>query len=192
MAYTNNVPQGNQQIATTQPLIQANFGYIQTDAQVEHIFNGNTGPLAVTQAEGTHIQASMPNQNLLAGLPSGTDGAYYVHAGAPYFYDGTSNYKLTQNVYAAGSNTVAAGTPFQILASGAYMGIVSAFQNTSPFRYQLLQFWMSGATLVSNEMASGGTSNITLQLDGSNNLQILNGSGSSQTIKWQIFYNGAP
>jgi hypothetical protein len=86
MAYTNNIPQGNQQIATTQPLIQANFGFIQTDLQVEHQFNGNVSGLA----EGVHLRASMPNQADPVVLPAGTNGIYYVSGGAPKFYNGTA------------------------------------------------------------------------------------------------------
>lgn len=96
MAYTNNVPQGNQTIANSQPQIQANFGFIQTDLQVEHIFNGNT-PYG-TQAEGTHVQASMPNRSAdpTGSPPSGTAGIYYVRNNGARFYDGTTVCKLTE------------------------------------------------------------------------------------------------
>lgn len=190
MAYTNNVPQGNQTIAQTQPLILGNFGFIQTDLDVEHIFNGNA-PFG-TQAEGTHIQASMPNQASPPALGTGIAGIYYVSGNLPHFKNSTTDYTLVQNLLKQGSNSVASGAAFQILPAGSYMGTVSAFQNVGPFRYQFIQFWLSGATLIQNAMASGGTGNITLQLDGSNNLQILNSSGSTQTIKWQIIYSTAP
>lgn len=88
MVYTNNVPQGNQTIANSQPQIQANFGFIQTDLQVEHQFNGNV----VGLTEGVHLKASMPNQADPGSLPTGTNGQYYVGAGVPKFYNTAANF----------------------------------------------------------------------------------------------------
>lgn len=195
MPYTPNVPQGNQQIASTQPLIQQNFGFIQTDARVEHIFNGNTGPLAVPQAEGTHIQVSMPNQNLKGAgtLPSGTNGQIYVSSGQLIYNNNVGDFNVIQNLQRNGSVVIGPSpASATILPAGSYMGIVSVFR-TSDNAYQFIQFWLNGATLVTNNMASGGTSAITLVLDGSNNLNLRNGSGSGNTFKYQIFYQvGAP
>lgn len=187
MVYTNNVPQPNQQIATTQPIIEANFNFLQTGIGVEHNFNASG-----SGSDMYHLKASMPNISLSPALPSGTNGVYFVNNNAPVFYNGTNNFNLIQNLFAYGSNAVGASAAFQIIAAGNWMGLVSAFQNISPFRYQFIQFWVNSGTLIQNSMASGGTSNISLQLDGSNNLQILNSSGSSQTIKWQVIYNTAP
>ena len=89
MAYTNNVPQGNQQIATTQPIIQANFGFLQTGIGVEHNFNA-----AGSGSDMYHLKASMPNQALSPALPAGTNGTYFVSSGSPVFYDGTTNWTL--------------------------------------------------------------------------------------------------
>lgn len=92
MAYDNNVPQANQTIAQTQPIINGNFAYIQQHLQDEHDFNGNV-PAAVT---GVHKQASMPNR--IGGdpvaLPAGTNGMYYVNGGIPKFYNGTTNFAI--------------------------------------------------------------------------------------------------
>lgn len=88
MPYDNNVPQPQQTIAFTQPLINANFAFIQADAQVEHSFNGT--PVGV--AEGVHLRASMPNQADPVALPTGTNGMYYVNAGGPKYYNGTDAY----------------------------------------------------------------------------------------------------
>jgi hypothetical protein len=90
MPYTNNVPQANQTIASTTTPIRNNFAFIQTDAQVEHSFNGNS-----IQAEGTHLKASMGNIALSPALPSGTNGTYFVSGGKAYFYDGTTNFLLS-------------------------------------------------------------------------------------------------
>lgn len=81
MAYINNIPQGNQQIATTQPMIQANFGFIQAAINQEH----NFAPSDATKT--FHLQASMPNRTDPTILPVGTDGMYYVNGGTPKFYN---------------------------------------------------------------------------------------------------------
>lgn len=90
MAYTNNVPQGNQTIATTQPIINANFQFIQTGVSVEHNFNASG-----SGSDMYHLKASMPNRALSPALPAGTNGIYFVSSGAGYFYDGTNNYQLS-------------------------------------------------------------------------------------------------
>lgn len=91
MAYTNNVPQGNQQISTTQPLIQANFGFLNTGIALEHNFNSSG-----SGNDMYHLRASMPNQGLSPSLPAGTNGQYFVNAGLGYFWDATTNWRLNQ------------------------------------------------------------------------------------------------
>lgn len=108
MTYTNNIPQGNQQIAQTQPLIQANFGFLKSSIEQEHNFN------TTNAAQTYHKQASMPNQALLAALPAGTNGVYYVSSGLPYFYDGSKNYQLNS---------------FQKVLSGTYTPTSSSTYN---------------------------------------------------------------
>lgn len=105
MAYTNNVPQGSQQIATTQPIIQANFGFLQSGIGIEHNFApGGSG------SDMYHLQASMPNR---AGgdpiaLPAGTNGMYYVRGGLPKFYNTIANFiQLTNTPYKILTGTVA-------------------------------------------------------------------------------------
>jgi hypothetical protein len=109
MVYTNNIPQGNQQVATTQPLIQGNFEFIQTDLQVEHSFNGNVGGLT----EGVHLKASMPNQADPVSLPAGTNGMYYVSGGQPKFYNGVASFiqfgNQQQNIISGVAALTAAG-----------------------------------------------------------------------------------
>lgn len=92
MAYTNNVPQGNQTIASTTDPIRNNFAFIQTDLQVEHSFNNNSPGVA----EGVHLKASMPHLSPTpsGALPTGTSGMYYVRSGTPRFYDGTDNWQI--------------------------------------------------------------------------------------------------
>lgn len=92
MSYTSNVPQATQTIAATQPLIQDNFGYIQTTQRVEHQWNG--GPNG-GQADGTHLKCSMPDLSIPPVLPAGTTGMYYVEAGEARFFGNGAISQLT-------------------------------------------------------------------------------------------------
>lgn len=88
MTYTPNVPQANQQISATQGPILRNFTFIQTDAQVDHVFNGNVSGVA----EGVHQQANMPLKatDPSGALPTGVVGQYYVGGlSVPKYYNGT-------------------------------------------------------------------------------------------------------
>ncbi len=87
MAYTSNVPQGNQQIATTQPTIQANFGFIPAAFSAEHNFNASGDG-----SDTYHKFTSMPNQADPSALPAGTNGQYYVSGGVPKFYNTVANF----------------------------------------------------------------------------------------------------
>lgn len=92
MAYTSNVPQANQTIASTTTPIRNNFTFINTDLQVDHSFNGNS-----TGAEGTHLQCRMKGQGSPPTLLTNNNGAYYVDTATPgnaQFYDGTNSYKM--------------------------------------------------------------------------------------------------
>lgn len=93
MVYTSNIPQATQQIATTQPLLQANCNFVQTGINQEHNFNA-----AGSGSDMYHRQASMPNKADPVSLPVGTDGQYYVNGGAPKFYNGTASFIQTTSV----------------------------------------------------------------------------------------------
>ncbi len=88
MVYTTNVPQANQQISATQGPIEANFQFINTDLQVDHVFNGNNPP----QPEGTHLQCQMANRADPGALPANLNGIYYVKGGVPKYYNGTASF----------------------------------------------------------------------------------------------------
>lgn len=109
--YTNNVPQANQQISTTQAPIQNNFDYIQKAVGQEHNFVANDTDPTHTY----HLQASMPNRALSPSVPAGTNGVYFVNAGIPYFFDGTTNWQLN---------------PFQTVLTGTYTATSSSSFNT--------------------------------------------------------------
>ena len=87
--YDNATPQGNDQIATTQPLILGNFEFIPLAIGQEHNFDP-TDP-----AKTYHKQASMPNEADPVALPAGTDGIYYVNGGAPKFKNASGSFFLS-------------------------------------------------------------------------------------------------
>lgn len=187
MAYDNNVPQATQTIAQTQPIINENFAFLDDAIDQEHNFD-------VTDATKTyHKQASMPNQADPVALPAGTDGMYYVNGGLPKFYNGTA-YSLIGNVQVTtGSANVSAGATVNILGAGDFMGLVSVFRGPITNKYELFQFdKVGGSLLANNAMASGGTSQIILQIDGSDNLQIKNNDSLNRPFRWQVFYTPAP
>lgn len=130
MPYNNNVPLINQTIAASQPIINNNFMFIQSDLQVEHQFNGNVAG----QLEGTHLKASMPNMALFSGaLPAGCNGSYYVSSGNSFFYDGTRNWQLNgfQGVL-LGANWNATSSYTNIIAVPAHtLGIILLQNNTT-------------------------------------------------------------
>lgn len=118
MTYTPNVPQGSQQIATTQPIIQANFGFIEDDLQVDHVFNGNNPP----QPEGTHLQAQMANRSDPSSLPSGIAGMYYIGDYYPKYYNTVIGAQAIQ----------VTPTPFKVLTGTVVLSTSAATVSTIP------------------------------------------------------------
>ena len=89
MTYTKNVPQGNQQIASTQVPILNNFSYIDTAMKINHTWNGNA---IGSEAPGSHQKIAFPNQGSdIASLPTGIADVLYSIAGNLYTYNGTKN-----------------------------------------------------------------------------------------------------
>jgi hypothetical protein len=105
MVYTQNTPQASDAIATTQPLIEANFQFLQTGIGVEHNFNAS--------GSGTdmyHLQASMPNNGLdPPALVSGTRGVYYVFNALPKYANasGANFLQMSKVPYTTLKGTVA-------------------------------------------------------------------------------------
>lgn len=187
MVYTNNVPQGNQTIASTTTPIRNNFAFIETDLQAEHSFNGNVPGLT----EGAHKFCSMPNRALSPAIPPGANGIYFVSSGKPYFYDGTTNFQLNYlGAQVTIQNGVGAGSNFQILAAGNWFGTVSTFLTDQATRYQFYQFRMVGGVLTYNSMASGGSSALRLLLN-TGNLRLQNDGSSTHDFAVQVIYTSA-
>ena len=86
MVYTSNVPQASQAIATTQPIIQANFGFLAASIGQEHNFNASG-----TGTDTYHKFCSMPNRSGgdPVALPAGTNGQFYVVNSTAKFYNTT-------------------------------------------------------------------------------------------------------
>lgn len=86
MVYTSNVPQANQAIATTQPIIQANFGFLAASIGQEHNFNASG-----SGTDTYHKFCSMPNRGGgdPVAVPAGTNGQFYVLNSTAKFYNAT-------------------------------------------------------------------------------------------------------
>lgn len=85
--YTPAVPQANQQIAATQPIIEANFQYLPVMLGVDHSFTNNTS----TAGDGFHKQITMANQADIVALPAGADTATYSNGGNLFMWNGVKN-----------------------------------------------------------------------------------------------------
>jgi len=187
MVYTNNVPQGNQTIASTTDPIRNNFAFIETAINQEHNFD------ATDATKTYHKKASMPNLALSPALPAGTNGVYFVNGGNPYFYNGTTNTQL--NFISGGvtiTGSLAPNGTAVILPAGSWFGTVNAYMTDDTTRYVFFQFRMTAGTLIKNQMASGGSSSIDILLDGGLQLVIKNTGGSNHTFAVQLIYSVAP
>lgn len=86
MTYTPNTPQASQTIAFTQPLIEANFTYIEDSVERDHAWQGN---IIGTEEPGRHQKISMPNQGAdIVALPAGCSTVEYSIGGNKYMWNG--------------------------------------------------------------------------------------------------------
>lgn len=185
MVYTNNVPQGNQQIATTQPIIQANFDYIQKAVGQEHNFVANDTDPTHTY----HLQASMPNRADPVGLPVGTNGMYYFSAGLPkVFISGLGaqflSFGATTSQVFNGTLTIAGTTTTNIspTINGTISGIILTYRDDGKYSFD---------TFVQNAAVTGSPITNSINSDSANapfavwngtSLAIHNGTSSSHTF----------
>jgi hypothetical protein len=142
--YTNDVPQANQTIASSQPQIQDNFGFIESSLQQDHEFN------EAFATEGVHKQASMPNRADPGSLAAGTDGMYYVGSGLPKFFNGVVNFlsfATVPNKILTGTAalTTSASTVLALPASSC--GIYWIFRTTNVSAYAMGMFVTSGTAI---------------------------------------------
>ncbi len=186
MTYTNNVPQGNQTISSTQPLIQANFGFLENSIGQEHNFDD-------TDATKTyHLKASMPNQPDPGSLPTGTNGQYYVSGGKPKFYDGTNANFLAmgtgQFIPFNGSVSLNVGANTNLGPSGNVSGFVivarsdGTFKGSAFFNFAAVGFQQKGF-----EFFDTDSGHINVGWSGSN-LVLQNNGSQTYTFKYTGFY----
>src|SRR5690348_384045 len=92
MTYDNNVPQAQQTIAFTQPLINTNFAVLATEQKVNHTWTDVSGSNAIAgEADGSHQKLHMPAQvaDITGALPTGITAIQYAKDNALYAWDGT-------------------------------------------------------------------------------------------------------
>ena len=197
MAYTNNVPQGNQQIAATQPLIQENFGFLPMAIGQEHNFNASG-----TGTDTYHLKASMPN--LVGGdpiaLPAGTNGMYYVLGGLPKFYNTSGAVSIATGAVASfvpfnGSFTILNNTTQNIPGiTGNVGGFISGYRSDQIDTTNVTSVFFQNSTLSPDPtntivpLASNGGGLSIIYLWNGTNLAIRNQSGSTRTVKFFGWY----
>ncbi len=85
MVYTVSVPLANQKISATQAPIQANFAFINSSMQLNHVFNAN-----VAGPDGAHNRLDFPNQgaDIVVSQP-GTALTQYAIGGNLFSWNGS-------------------------------------------------------------------------------------------------------
>lgn len=125
MTYTPNTPQATDFISTTQPLIEANFQFLDTGIGVDHNFDVSDATVMY------HNKASMPNLSTGETLPAGTAGMYYVLAGEAKFLNAAG-------VKCKLSSGVAASTGYQWIAQSLIQwGKTTASSSNIPVTFLL-------------------------------------------------------
>jgi hypothetical protein len=183
MVYTNNVPQANQQIAATQPTINANFDYIQKAVGQEHNFTANDTDPTHTY----HLKASMPN-TALAALPASTNGQYRVDGGIAKYFDGATDWWLnTWTGVIAGNYTPTSSSTFNdiTLLPANVTGLILFYRQSSGGYTQTGQFCTDGTR-------SFGYSN-RIKINGSSDdypIELRNTNASSLQLQGRAFNSG--
>lgn len=178
MAYTNNVPQGNQRIATTQPIIQANFSFVQNSVGTEHNFNA-----AGTGTDTYHLKTSMPNRALSPALPAGTNGVYFVNSNNARYYDGTNNWFLNvwTNVLTGNFTSANSSAHFSVVGGipNNTFGVVYFYRASAvPYLVSSGQFYCESNTVHGfiNRVTVNGSSN-------DSPIELVNDPGTANTIR---------
>ena len=139
MTYTPNVPQATQTIAFTQPIIEANFQYIDTAMKIDHAWNGNE---INSQADGSHQKISLPNQPTdIASLSTGIASVIYAIEGTSSLIMELNN--LSQGLLSAGILPIHYLLKWLLLclvtASASLFSQTLRVQSTSPMRFTLVE-----------------------------------------------------
>ena len=130
MTYTNNVPQGSQQIsATTQP-IQNNFGYIDTAMKINHTWDSTGGNNDLAgEANGSHQKLNFPNQPspITGSLPTGIAAIQYCSGGNLYSWNGTKQQPVSGIVFSGSGTMTSAPQTLVTLPANAIGTIIITF-----------------------------------------------------------------
>lgn len=196
MSYTNNVPQATQTIAATQPLIQANFGYIDTAMKVNHTFNGNA---IGTEAVGSHQKVAFPNQGSdIVALPVGISAVQYAIGGNLYTWNGAK--RPVSGVSGRGTIALTTVNVFQTIFTvpAECVGFVSIQESPGgigqPFT-KTFHFFTSAAASPTSQFdeayqTAGGSLILTLAVSGGN-VQVARangGGGGAYTAEFKYIY----
>jgi len=135
--YTSNVPQPNQTVAASQPIINANFNYLQTWAQVDHYSSGDS----TDTKNGYHQWVTFSDFTGAPGLGAGR-GVLYADR------DGSSNpilaYQNSLGSFAlTGRNPSVAASGYTCLPGGVYLQwgfVTTSLNGTSGTQTFLLHF----------------------------------------------------
>lgn len=116
MVYNNNVPQAQQTIAFTQPIINTNFATIALEQKVNHTFTDTSGSNAIAgEADGSHQKLNFPNQlaDITGALPTGIADIAYAKGGSLFAWDGTTKQPVS-GVTKQGSVALVTSVPVTI------------------------------------------------------------------------------
>ena len=183
--YDNATPQGNDQIATTQPLILGNFEFIPLAIGQEHNFDP-TDP-----AKTYHKQASMPNEADPVALPAGTDGIYYVNGGAPKFKNASGSFFLsTSSVAFSGFSGTLTINPTTTVNIPGLTGDLGGYINVnrggnSDGTFDIAAFFQNAAAVLQGvvHLSENGNNTPYVVWNGTN-LAIKNASSSIRTFHY--------
>lgn len=143
MAYLANIPQPSDQIASSQPEILGNFGYIQTTERIDHAWAGSG---IAGSIDGTHQKLSMPNQALDITSLGATGCALiqYAIGGNLFTWNGVKN---PLSGFSSTADPTLTGTYASIITVPADCIGVIMFVPTLSGTVQFFPFYSKGGTL---------------------------------------------
>jgi hypothetical protein len=196
MTYTPNVPQATQTIAFTQPLIQANFTYVDTAMKVDHSWQGS---FIGTEAAGSHKRLDMPNQPVdIVALPVGINAVVYAIGGNVFSWNGGK--RPISGVSGRGTIALTTVNVFQTIFTvpAECVGWVSiqespggAFQPLTKTFHFFTSAASSPTSLFDEQYTTAGSSlNLTVAVSGGN-VQVARangGVGGAYTAEFKYIY----
>jgi len=185
--YTPNVPQGNQQIASTQVPILNNFQYINTAMQVDHIWTDN---LANTPTDGSHNKMSMPNQGSdIISMGTGIAAVIYTIGNNIFSWNGAkrpvSGISATAIAALTPSFTTIFAVPNDCIGFVMIQGRIPALTNQSlTFSFNMVggvPFWQQPYPVTGSQVT------LSVAIVG-NNFQVATTDSSSYSASYKYIY----